>query len=117
MTAGSGTSRPASCATAGAGRRQHTAGLDTGKVAGRVAMKGADDDKALAEAIKACADAMKQMPGGLGGGDPMAKAMLEDATIKADGKDVLVSFEIPKKAITKAAKEFAKGIRRADEEL
>ncbi len=101
-----------------AGRIILTVTLDPGKIGGRLEMPSKRAAKELATMLNESLNAMKQMPGGAAAfGDPMAAAMLSGAKIKSKGKELVIEVAIPDKLIEKFAKEIAKGIREADEEI
>jgi hypothetical protein len=110
-----GKQNPLSAAMKGAGRVVLTASLDTGKVTARLGMPDKEAAEELAEAIKSLIAAVQKTPGGIP--DKDAAGLLAKAKIKAVGKELVVSVKIPQKLIEQGAKEVAKGIRRADEEL
>jgi len=110
-----GKDNPLQDAMKGAGRLVLSTSLDTGKVTARLGMPDKKAAEDLVEAIKDLITLMKKAPGGIP--DATAADLVDKATIKAVGKDLVVSVKIPQELIEQGAKEVAKGIRRADEEL
>jgi hypothetical protein len=96
-----------------AGRMIVTASLDTGKVEARLGMPDEAAAKELVDGLKGLLDLVKDSPGA----DAEAKEVMSSASIEAKGKEVVVKLTIPKKMIEEGAKEVAKGIRKADEDL
>lgn len=99
------------------GRIVVSATLDPGQISARIELPSKSAAKELRDALKTLLDTMKQAPGGMGSGDPIAAAALNSAKIKTKGNDVIVEIPIPAKLIEQGAKAVAEGIREADEEI
>ncbi len=98
----------------GAGQMTFTISLKPGKIGATLVMPSAKAASDLATQLTAMLTMAKASAGTL---PPEAKETVDGATVKADGKKVIATAPISKAAITEGAKQFAKGLKKADDKI
>jgi hypothetical protein len=102
----------------GAGRVQLTASLNKPNLGARMTMPDDGAARELADTLKKVVDLFKAVPAGRGGKEEkVAQRLVGGARISAEGKDLVVSLDVPQDLVDELAKEIAAGIRKAEKEL